>query len=601
MYLSDVDHSLTFTIDTGHLSPFLITLRPWSQGLRPVSLDDIEPLPGDHHLARQFHHLWKTPLNDIQQQVTPEAWALWVSELPEGLLQKIKKLGLDDVGSLYLLANIPDMQEALAVPVFFRCLRHRWLNAVSYETFKDAMAYPRAVMSMPWGRRLGEMDEGMAMSRLMLKFLKCLPANYHIRAFGMGNGVLTDLSPYLPHFFNSRLRFGQRLDALEAFNYAAGFCRIDATIMQPLFRRVLKSGEKVRFHNTVMLLQRLKHTANALGKPSIEGVLQGAPSIRFLEKYLRRQERLLKYRLDNEIIHAQQKLPPEFPDAGLDRYPCIEPLLTTESIEQEGEYMSNCIASFKDSIREGEHAAFRLSWPVRCTVLIEKVDDEWALSDARTFHDACVKGDARKKLDEWLQGKPLEEANGMETPFMADSRRCVGYWELLHSTDAGEAWQEFEDQDDYDPLFEEDGEDLEGAEAPCLANENAMQVVDDEMSGIYNSSSWEKRDGASLPEKIGKWVRVRDIEQFHEAGFDEDMLTPAMKEALAFDNSSAAIYLHPSLLLRYALINDSKDPENSLELVQVPKPWIRPVDVTVLQRFDELRQFLRREEMLAFA
>lgn len=607
MYLGDVDGALTFTIDTGHISPFLITLRPWSQGLQPLHLLSF---PLDHRLCEKIGCLWKTPLVEIRKQVTPEAWALWASELPEGLLHKLQKLELDNVGSLFLLANIPVLHEALVVPVFFRCLCHRFGGAVCLENFKISMT---ELMDMPWGQRLGVLGGGdlKPMSRLMLKFLKCIPGNYRIRDFGMGKGVITDLSPYLPHFFNSRLRFRQRWEALSAFHYAAGFSRIDDSVMQALFYRVLKSGEKIRFNNMVLLLQRLKHTANALGKPSIDGVLQGAPSVRFLEKYLRRQERLLKMRLDNAIMLSPQPFPPEFPDAGLDKYPCIEPLLTSASLEQEGDYMSNCIATFEAGIRSGENAAFRLSWPVRCTVLLEKDGDAWALSDARTFHDAKIKADARKTLYQWLQGKPLEKAQGVEAPFVADSLRCIGYWEILYSSAAEEELQEFEDQDEYDPFPEEDDNYFEETDQPNLADYNSIGVVADELDGnnidpwlsemAFQPADWKRRSVGQLPDRIGRWVRVFYVEQFHEAGFDDDMFTPIMTAALGWGDFGTCIYLHPDIPLRYAIIHDNQDPENSLELVHVNKPWVRPADITVLRRFDELRQSLRREILMACA
>lgn len=597
MYLSDVDHSISFDLPCeGSEKKLSVTLRSWAQGLTPVDMDDYLRLEGSD-LQLHFNRIWAYPLQEIRKQNDRITWTLWRNEVPSHLLQRLQRNGLDTVGSLYLLFRFPDLEQALDNPMFFSCIVNDWSCLILHRGMDSAMSLINKKLSMPRYLALWYSGEGdpEPVSPLMIKLMRYLPGNlvYHKMRLEF---PYRNYDALLPHFFNSPWRFREKLNALNCFYAACLDTELSLNCVVPLFYKALKQRKKVRQNNLTLLFMRLRGVHEVLGKPPITGLLQGAPSIRFLEKYLCRQERLLEKR--GTLSRFQQSaVIPEFPVHTFPTSHCIEPLLTHEDLLREGRYMNNCIACYESSITTGKNAAFRMAWPERGTVLLVEEEGQWLIEDARTFHDEEMNSETSDFIRQWLAGAPVQDVATGPYPYYCYKKIASDGTELWPYQGEVRRWVQMSGNTPCDHEFDAGmGDDFYGD--PVIAFDDAMECMD---GGTDFSESDPWKDPApylthspqmELPDSLGKWFRARHPEQLLQVGFDPDMISPSL--CAAIEDNNKPVYLHPHLSLCYAIVHRLDDPDNSVELVKHHVPWQKGKSSLALQLETDIRLALQR-------
>lgn len=520
-----------------------ITLRSWSEGLQPWNSEEYLSTAGvcvrDH-----FNYLWSYSLQDIRKQVDPVEWHLWIADVPDEFLRLLRHHGLDQLGALYLLRRFPDMRQALAVGPFFQALVRCWVADITYTdvAFADERLQRKLALRRHEALRLTFDNEELRkpISPLRIRFLSLLPATFRIRGNHVGLVAYQDYDAFLPEFLNSRRRFKEKLDLLRAFEWACLSASVPFEDALPLFGKTLRRPVRARTSNLAKLFSRLATINRRLGKPGIGGLLRGAPSIRFLEKYLRRQEKRFHERRMLGLLPAE---PNEFPKADLPETPFLEPLLNVTALRQEGAYMGNCIANYEQELRRGDHAAYRMRWPQRGTVLLQSgLDGKWFIEDAREEHDAEMSDSGLDVLTAWLTGQPLMSIPENLPAYYPEAFLDEGHYAGI------DAFEALGDHHLLDDLADDDGECTTSKPVPV-----PIPFLDCDERTV-------------LPELLNGWMKFNCPEQLKMAGFDADMINSEYSKAIL--DSSRATFLHPKFTLGFVIVHAPRDPANSMEIVK---------------------------------
>lgn len=572
MFTSTDEVSLTFRLPDPRSSRSLqITLKPWSEGLKPWNLEEFLFVSGEA-IKDHFHQLWKYPLDDMRRQIDPTQWALWLADIPDDLLVELRHHGLLQVGALYLIRQFPDMRQALSVGPFFLALLERWINdarddgiAFANEQLQRKLSLRRTV-----ALRKTSFLETMHMpaSPLRMRFLSFLPASYCFRGHPERKVAFHNYDDFLPQFFSTRRRFKEKLHILQAFHWACLSASIPFEDAIPLFGKALRQRARVRSANLTKLFIRLEAIHRRLCKGKITGLLKGAPSIRFLENYLRRQERTFQKRRSLGLLPVE---PDEFPVPQLREIPCLEPLLNLTALRQEGSYMRNCIATYANQLELGTHAAYRMRWPERGTVLLQyDKNGQWQVEDARIEHDVDMGEDGMSFLKAWLTERPLIALPENLPPYYPEAFFDDSPYPSPHP----DQWDDM--PFDVDNLWAIEGEWEEG-DIYDLETEAGPDSDDSPASGL----------SSRLPDKVAGWTRINCTGQLEE-GVDRDMLTPSYLALI--QDPATVIYIHPHFTLGYVAIHQSGDPAHSMEIIRHHNDHKQGMTFKGLQLVEALRQ-----------
>lgn len=550
MIMSDDDDAITFNLPHPASTRSLpITLLPWSRGLRPVHIDEYLTIAGEA-VREHFIALWKMDLATIQRQVDPVKWQIWRADIPTDLISLLRHHGLNKVGALYLLCQVPDMQQALCNGPFFSALLECWVADINYGdmAFANRQLHRKLALRRHEALRLTFDNEvsPCPVSPLRIRLLGLLPASFRFRGNPLGLLAFQDYDAFLPNFFSSRRRFKEKLGMLEAFHWACLGASISFEDAIPLFGKALRQNARVRSNNLAKLFVRLVTIHRRLGKGSIRGLLQGAPSLQFLEKYLRRQEKLFMRRRELGLLPVD---PDEFPDPALPTITCLEPLLSRQSLAQEGTYMGNCIESYAPQIEYGSHAAYRMRWPVRGTVLLHRMSVTWSIVDARVARDAPMGKEGLDLLLAWMAGLSVLGIPEDLPPYYPEAASG----DITYSSLYPDNW------DEVNQIPEEDfDEEEEWFDARLEELNIEAERLEDTMPDVLPTHD--------LPDALVGWVRINRAEQLERVGFDSDMLT-ASHMAVIHDPAKV-IYVHPAFTLAYVVIHHPDEPAHSIEVVR---------------------------------
>jgi hypothetical protein len=94
----------------------------------------------------------------------------------------------------------------------------------------------------------------------------------------------------------------------------------------------------------------------------------------------------------------------------------LQALTTVGELMNESKVMSNCIQTFAGCILGRTHYAYKLLFPERATILINRKKDFWKLQEARTINNGHISADSMLKLKIWLDQNDDEETQN-DYPF----------------------------------------------------------------------------------------------------------------------------------------------------------------------------------------
>lgn len=577
MIMSDDDDAITFNLPHPAATRSLpITLLPWSRGVRPLHLDEYLTISGEE-VREHFNAVWMMDLSTIKRQLDSVKWHLWLADIPTDLMPQLRHHGLDKVGALYLLCHVPDMRQVLCNGPYFAALLECWIADVTYRgmAFANGQLQKKLVLRRHEALRLTFDNEvsPRPVSPLRIRFIGLVPASFRFRGNPMGLLAFQDYDAFLPQFFSSRLRFKEKLRMMEAFHWACLCASIPFEDAIPLFGKVLRQNTRVRSNNLIKLFKRLVVIHGRLGKGSIRGLLEGAPSLRFLEKYLRRQERLFLKRRELGLLPVD---PDEFPDPGLPKNPCLEPLLNRQSLAQEGAYMGNCIESYAHQIEYGSHSAYRIRWPVRGTVLLRQVNDVWSIEDARIARDAIMEMHGLDYLHAWMAGLSVEGIPEDLPPYYPEAASG----DITYNSLYPENW------DELNQFLEEDiDEEQQWMEARLGELYMQTEHLEDTMPEVLRANE--------LPDSLMGWMRINRAEYLEKVGFESDMLTAS--HLAVINDINKVIYMHPAFTLGYVVIHHPDEPAYSMEVVRHHFAYWQGMSFKGSQLVEVLREALAKE------
>lgn len=545
------DHNISFRLPSSVFGQTMrITLKPWSEGLKPLSMDEYLGASGES-IKQTFNSIWEYRLSEISSQIDPVSWQLWVSEIPEDIYNAIIRHGLDNIATLYLLCQINDLRSALSNGCFLNGLVDAWMRDNQLHGMKYAMELINKKLSIKRCDALGLFSESIIeeVSPLRIKFLGYIPASYRFIRDVSGPLYLDNFDEFLPHFFSCRRRFKEKLMVLNAFYTACRYASIPYRYVAPLFSRVIRHHNRVRVNNLTLLFIRLKAAFEVLKKKNIYGILQGSPSIRFLEKYVRRLE--IKIERQHFLVNICGPKPQDYRVTDLPLVSFIEPILCRNDLEMEGCQMSNCIATFDEEIRQGNSAAFRVSWPERLTLLLTKELDEWKIDDVREFDNKIPSEKVKNVIKDWLSGSISIDLS-QRIPSIDQIIRISNLksWSYLSEI---VRWNSLvNDQSQYDQDIDEE----------TLFGNAPDPLFEDQLGSKLKQTKLYKR---FLPEYIDGWKRISASQELSVVGFDQDTLLS--EHVKNIENEEKCIYIHPALILGYVLVNDASQPYLSMEVI----------------------------------
>lgn len=548
-----IDHNISFTLPclvSGRA--MLITLKPWSEGLKPLHMDEYLYASGEE-IKQNFNALWEYRLSDIYSQIDPVSWQLWLSEIPDNIYSNVIRHELDNIAVLYLLCQVNDLRNMLSNGHLLKGITQSWVNDVMAVGCKSSMEALIAKLSMKQHQALGYEGDGIIrdVTSLRIKLLAYIPGSY---SFINDNKIPLywhNYDVFLPHFFSCPKRFKEKLSILNAFYTACRYANIPLEHAASLFSRVIRQRTKVRVNNLILLFIRLKGALEVLQKNTLQGLLNGAPSIRFLEKYSRRIERQIHNR--HVMLDTCVPSPQDFSVIGLPRVTFIEPILARQDLKMEGFYMSNCIATFEHKILLGVSAAFRMRWPERATILLDKQGDTWVLNQAQDFNKNGISDAGMVVLDEWLSGGiPQDLPQNMPPYFPSRKRNSIENWsyhrEILR-------WEY-----------------LTCRPQPLEYEEFLCQMIDDpsddDFESYIDAIDYDCIDICKmlLPDTIDGWSKITTAQQLSLVGFDQDMLNPLHVSNV--QGSDKCVYINPALTLAYVVVHNPSKPDLSIEVVK---------------------------------
>ncbi len=570
MLSSIEDVSVTFRLpDAGSPATLQITLKPWSQGLKPWNMEEFLYVSGDA-VREHFHHVWKYPLHDIRRQVEPLQWALWLADIPDDIVGALRHHGLLQVGALYLTQQFPDLRQVLSVGPLFLVLMDRWIEDVRDDGLDAANQKLQKALTLRRADALRLMsyteNSDVPVSPLRMRFLKMIPATYHFRGHPVRHVAFHNYDAFLPQFFSTRRRFKEKLEIMQAFHWACLSASILFEDAVPLFGKVLRQGIRVRSASLNELFSRLQAIHRSLGKGSVSGLLKGAPSLRFLEKYLKRQERVYHKRRLLGLLPVE---PNHFDAPPLPGTPALEPLLSMAALGQEGRYMCNCIASYAHQLKEGNHAAYHMRWPERGTVLLRAgTGGQWQVQDARIEHDKTMGEKGQRFLTAWLSGDSLGHVPDDLPPFYPEAFFADSpYW-------PDDAYQ-------WDDMADEYANGMAGEREFDDWNDFWLQAETSPWSDVVPESS----DTPRLPDALAGWARVVSVEQLGGLGWSDD----SSKLAQFVSDPEQHVYGHPDFPLGCVVIHQPSDPAYSMEVVRRHPERQERITFRGLQRLEALR------------
>lgn len=409
----------------------------------------------------------------------------------------------------------------------------------------------------------------MPVSPLRMRFLSYLPASYRFRGHPVRKVAFHNYDAFLPQFFSTRRRFKEKLHILQAFHWACLSASIPFEDAIPLFGKTLRQHTRVRSANLTKLFIRLEEVYRRLCKGRITGLLKGAPSIRFLEKYLRRQERTFKMRRSLGLLPVE---PNEFPVPQLRETACLEPLLNLTALHQEGSYMRNCIATYANQLELGTHAAYRMRWPERGTVLLQYAKNgQWQVEDARIEHDVEMGEEGMSFLKAWLTGCPLIALPENLPPYYPEAY----FDDSPYSSPHPDQWDDM--PFDVDNLLAIEGD---GDEGDIYDLETEASPDSDDSAASELSSR--------LPNKVAGWTRINCIDGLAEAGVDRDEINPSYLAVI--QDPSKVIYIHSLFTQGFVVIHQSDDPAHSMEIIRHHNDHKKGITFKGLQFVEALRQ-----------
>lgn len=548
-------------------------LGSWDAGLYPTEDDGPATRDGQDALVRQHACLWTLSVEDLEEASCHRSLAAWRSQLPAGLLERLRRDGLDQLQVLFLLRHHPELEGLLAFPSCFRQHAAEWLQLLRREGLEAAHRHVRELLSRPrrelfWHHadaRPAPLD-ARRFGRLMLEFAAHFPGRFVDRLELLDHGKMRHYAPLLPAFLASSLPFRKRLATLQAFALALDHTCLRGEELAPLFQRCLKASEKIRPNNFVLTLERLDYQCQLQGKGGLKGLVRAAPTVRWLEKQLRRMERRFTSRMARGVLPDAPADAADFAAPALPAVSWLTPIRTIGRLVFEGIYMQNCIASYQASLQRGQMAACIMSWPERCTVLLDHPLPGWSLREARTYANQPPRQETLDILSAWLEGGAPE--GPLEPPYFylspQDRRPFAAYWTYL------------------DAVLPPDPED-------------AFEPSDlDEATSLVTHHVPAPSPQLHLPERIARWERLAMTDELIGRLRAADRLAAREGDTVL---QELMVYVHPGNPEMAACIPYCPDPGASLRFVRLadgasPAGVRRSFSLGDLQRQQALRDAL---------
>ncbi len=548
-----IDHNISFKLPCLFSGMSMrITLKPWSEGLKPLHMDEYLHASGEG-IKQNFNALWGYRLSDISNKIDPVSWQLWLSEIPDDIYSNVIRHELDNIAALYLLCQVKELRNMLSNGHFLKGIIQSWVNDVTTVGLKSSMDTLIKKLSMKRHHALGY--EGGAISgevtSLRIKLLGYIPGSYSFIRDKMIPLYWHNYDVFLPHFFSCPKRFKEKLNVLNAFYTACRHASIPSEYAAPLFSRVIRQRTKVRANNLTLLFIRLKGALEVLQKNTLRGLLNGAPSIRFLEKYSRRIERQIHNR--HVMLDVYGTSPQNFSVTGLLAVNFIEPILDRKDLIMEGFYMSNCIASFEEGIILGVNAAFRMRWPERATILLEKDGDKWVINQAQDFNNNKLNETGMVILNKWIEGSIPQDLPENMPPYFPDRKiNSIRDWSYHREISRWEQLTCMPQPLEYDVFL------WQMIDSPS----------DDDFENYSDGMDFDCIDTCKirLPDTIDGWSRITTAQQLSLVGFDQDMLSPLhVSNVQGLDKS---VYINPALTLAYVVVHSLSKFDLNIEVVK---------------------------------
>lgn len=548
-------------------------LGSWNAGLYPADDDGPATREGQDALVLQHAWLWTLSMVDLEEASCHRSLAAWRSQLPAGLLERLRRDNLDQLQVLFLLRHHPELEGLLAFPSCFRQHAAEWLNLLRRQDREAADRHVRELLSRPrrelfWHHpdaRPAPVD-ARNYGRLMLDFAGRFPGRFADRRELLDHGRMRLYAPLLPALLISSLPFQKRLTTLHAFALALDNSCLAAADLAPLFHRCLKAGEKVRPNNFVLTLERLDYQCRLQGKGALKGLVKAAPTVRWLERQLRRMERRFRSRMARGGLPDAQADAADFPSPALPAVPWLEPIRTIGRLVFEGIYMQNCIARYQATVQCGQMAVYVMAWPERCTVLLEQSLAGWRLREARTYANQFPRQATIGILSEWLEGC-MPTGPRMPPDFYLcpqDRMPFAAYWTYRH-----------------------------GGRMPPEVDAMAPQRPDEPTSLIARTVR-ESPPQLHLPERIACWQRVTMTDELLHRLHEADSLAAGEDQAAL---QELMVYVHPASPDMAACIPYCQDPGAALRFVRfadsaAPAAGSRTFSLGDLQRQQAMRDAL---------
>ena len=154
-------------------------------------------------------------------------------------------------------------------------------------------------------------------------------------------------------------------------------------------------------------LEDVRRLGNALGIPP-ESHFSGLRSIRGVK---RRHDKWVE-RLNKRLAarNEEYKLPISgfYPKPPIEATEWIQPILTRRALQNEGREMQHCVASYDDSVADGNCYIYRFLGEQRATIELKRFNGIWYLGQILGKENSPATDETRQVVEAWFaQYQPL--------------------------------------------------------------------------------------------------------------------------------------------------------------------------------------------------